>query len=262
MDSTAEGREDLRWSLIVDAPAQGSRNMALDHALALECRPGEAVLRLYRWSEPTVSFGKNEPARGRYDLGLARETGVEFVRRPTGGRAVLHDDELTYAVVAPVRALGGLRRAYLRINEALVGALSDLGVPAELAGGTKVPRPDAGPCFQAPAPGEVTLGGRKLVGSAQARIDGALLQHGSIILRGDQSRLVRLRGGAGDPHPPATLDAVAPGLDPGEVAERLAASMRLALGGRWTERGYRFQEQSRAGDLLGRYSGAEWTWRL
>jgi lipoate-protein ligase A len=235
--------------------------MALDHALALGCGPGEAVLRLYGWSSPTVSFGRNEPARDVYDTELARALGIGFVRRPTGGRAVLHDDELTYAVVAPLRALGGLRRAYIRINEALVAALSTLGVPASLAGGARVPRPDAGPCFQVPAPGEVTLAGRKLVGSAQVRVGSCILQHGSIILRGDQARLMRLRGEGEDPGPPAALEDALPGMDRSDVTARVAASMRLALGGRWTERGYRSQEQSQASELLERYSSTEWTWR-
>ncbi len=237
--------------------------MALDHALALECAPDEAVLRLYGWSAPTISFGRNEPARGRYDLDLAAAMGVAFVRRPTGGRAVLHDEEITYAVVAPLGAFGGLRRAYHAINEALAAALSALGAPVSLAGsgGPGALRPDAGPCFQAPVAGEVTLGGRKLVGSAQVRAGRALLQHGSIILRGDQARLVRLSGGREDPRPPATLDAFVAGMERPEVARRLAASLRLALGGRWTERGYRSQEESRAERLLERYACAEWTWR-
>lgn len=235
--------------------------MALDHALALECGPDEAVLRLYGWSPPTVSFGRNEPARGLYDVELARSLGIAFVRRPTGGRAVLHDDELTYAVVAPLDAFGGLRRAYVRINEGLVAALGELGAQVALAGGVKAARPEAGPCFQEAAPGEVTVGGRKIVGSAQVRIGKALLQHGSIILRGDQSRLGLLRGEDEDPHPPATLDEAVSGMDRADVTARVAASMRLALGGRWTERGYRPEERSQAADLLGRYSGAEWTWR-
>ena len=75
--------------------------MAVDHALAACSSPGKAVLRIYQWSCPTVSFGRNEPTRGRYDPALGRSAGIEFVRRPTGGRAVLHDRELTYSAVLP-----------------------------------------------------------------------------------------------------------------------------------------------------------------
>lgn len=236
--------------------------MALDHALAQECLPGEGVLRLYGWSRPTVSFGRNEPARGRYDERLAEALGIAFVRRPTGGRAVLHDDEVTYALVAPLRSLGGLREAYVRIHRGLVAGLHALGAPAELASGEKAVPPDAGPCFQRPAPGEVTLAGRKLVGSAQARVGDALLQHGSVLLRGDQGWLARLAGGSGDAHPPATLAEALPALDRKEVVERISTSLRLALGGSWSERGYGSREVEAARALqAGRYGCSEWTWR-
>ena len=182
----------LRWRLLRDDPLPGARNMALDHALALTLREGAGVLRLYGWSRPTVSFGRNEPASGVYDAGSGDSRGLDFVRRPTGGRAVLHEHELTYSVVVPLRALGGPREAYRRINEALAAGLSALGVDVEVAERGTAHRPDAGPCFQEAAPGEVVVNGRKLVGSAQARVGPALLQHGSIVLRTDQSALERL----------------------------------------------------------------------
>ena len=182
----------LRWRLLRDEPLPGARNMALDHALALTLRQGTGVLRLYGWSRPTVSFGRNEPASGVYDAGSDAVRGLDFVRRPTGGRAVLHEHELTYAVVVPLRALGGPREAYRRINEALAAGLSALGVDVEVTKRGAAHRPDAGPCFQEAAPGEVVMSGRKLVGSAQARVGPALLQHGSIVLHTDQSELERL----------------------------------------------------------------------
>lgn len=157
--------------------------MARDHALADGLLPGRGVLRFYGWSRPTVSLGRNEPAAPYVEaLRVAPEVGV--VRRPTGGRAVLHDRELTYALVVPRSAVpGGARALYQRVNQALVGALSALGVEAEVAGAGQPPLgPSAGPCFQAPAPGEVVVRGLKLVGSAQARIGGSILQHGSLPL--------------------------------------------------------------------------------
>src|SRR5690606_669373 len=103
--------------------------------------------------------------------------------RPTGGREVLHDRELTYAVVVPLRAFGGLRALHRLVNGALVEALRSLGVAADLAPPDgRALRPDAGPCFGGPAEGEVTVGGRKLIGSAQVRVGGAVLQHGSLRL--------------------------------------------------------------------------------
>lgn len=253
----------LRWRVILDEePRNGPRNMALDHALARCLAPGEGVLRLYAWSPHTISFGRNEPAKGLYDPRVAAREGLGFVRRPTGGRAVLHAGEVTYCAVLPVRALGGLRSAYLRINEGLVQGLQALGAPAQVSTGGMSVAPDAGPCFQVPAPGEVVLGGRKLVGSAQVRMGESILQHGSVILEGDQSPLVRVRGGLEDPTPPATLAGVLGPVAWGTVAGALAEAMELALEGSWEQGGYSPAE-SREADLLEKdpYDTGAWTWR-
>ena len=222
--------------------------MAVDHALAACARGGEGVLRLYRWSRPTLSLGRNEPA-GAYPLDAVRARGADVVRRPTGGRAVLHDAELTYAVVAPVG--WGARAAYRAINLALAGALRALGAPVALSGEARPLAPDAGPCFGAPAPGEVVAAGRKLVGSAQARIGGALLQHGSILLAGSQ------------PGPGAiTLSELLPDVGIDEVAAAVAQSLRGRLGGEWHE-GELLDDELEAADRLERerYSDEAWTLR-
>lgn len=262
--TAGEPFEPLAWRLIVDrSPLDGARNMALDHALADSLGPDEGVLRLYAWEPHTVSFGRNEPAAGRYDLARAGREGLGFVRRPTGGRAVLHAHEVTYSVALPLRALGGVRAAYLRINEGLVGGLRDIGVPAAVSGEGAVLPPDAGPCFQLPAPGEVVVGGRKLVGSAQVRIGSAILQHGSIILRGDQSALARLTGGSADPAPPASVEEVlGREVEAATIGAAIAGSIRLALGGTWNEGDYRSEELRRADALESeRYACDPWTWR-
>jgi lipoate-protein ligase A len=238
--------------------------MARDHALARCLEPGEAVLRLYAWRRPTVSFGRNEPARGRYARTGDPAGGVDFVRRPSGGRAVLHHREVTYAVVVPDRAMGGPRQAYRRIHEGLVHGLALLGVGAVVTVEGEVPAPDQGPCFRLPAPGEIAVGGRKLVGSAQVRLEGTLLQHGSVILDGDQRILAALRGEEPDPADvPATLrSAGAASTSVGEVSATLYRGCRLAWGGSWSEGGYRSRETEVADRLcLERYGTDEWTWR-
>jgi len=256
----------LRWRILCDGPLEGIRNMAVDHALARERRPDEATFRIYEWKRPTISFGRNEPARGLYDVEAARREGVRFVRRPTGGRAVLHDRELTYAVVAPLRAWGGLRAAYRSINSALVDGLEALGAGVELARAPDDgPTPlSAGPCFQRPAEGEVVARGRKLVGSAQARVGDSLLQHGSLILGGSQDALARIG-------PEAAAEA---GARPASVAEllgrtptreeledALVAGFRRGVGGEWRRDGLTDAERSAAVELEDRYASAEWTWR-
>lgn len=278
----------LRWALRSDGAADGATNMATDHALARALDGEEAVLRLYGWAVPTLSLGRNEPALGRYDGEAVRSRGIGLVRRPTGGRAVLHHREVTYAVVAPLRSFGGLRAGYVAINRALARGLRELGAPVTLAGagapGSRLP-PDAGACFRAPAEGEVVAAGRKLVGSAQARIGGALLQHGSILLDDDQGLVDTLRsGGVADPAgrepggasargdgaagrpdgagpvgTPTTLACLLGRVPPVEdVVEAVAGGFRTAMGGRW-RRGS--SALALPPDLVARYRSAEWTWR-
>jgi lipoate-protein ligase A len=161
--------------------------MALDQALLDEAdRTGAAFLRLYRWDPPCLSFGRNEPALTRYDRSRIEALGLDVVRRPTGGRAVWHEHEVTYAVAAPIPPFGALRDSYRSIHARLAAALRRLGTDATLAPDTPAPGLGAGACFAAPAGGEVLVGGRKVIGSAQIRSGRAFLQHGSILLGGTQ----------------------------------------------------------------------------
>jgi lipoate-protein ligase A len=239
--------------------------MALDEALATTVRNGEGVIRLYRWDPPTISFGRNQPASGRFDRSIARATGIDFVRRPTGGRAVLHDREVTYAAIFPKRALGSVRSAYARIHAGLARGLSRLGVDARVVGpeeGQVLP-PDAGPCFRAPAPGELVVGGRKLVGSAQVRIGDGLLQHGSILVAGSQDVLAELGadGEVGDDRP-VTLEELL-GEPPGyrAVMDAVRVGLESELGGTWREEEYTAAELAEAAGLVPRYRSEAWTWR-
>jgi lipoate-protein ligase A len=188
--------------LLIDGPLPGVRNMAVDEALMRSAGDaGVVTLRFYRWSPGCLSFGRNQEARGAYDAAAAAERGIDVVRRPTGGRAVYHHRELTYSVTAPAGTWGSLRETYRRINRALAAGLRELGVPASCAGhepdgaGRRraAPRPTPRACFRDPLPGEVTVEGRKLVGSAQWRDGGALLQHGSILLVDEQHVVDGLR---------------------------------------------------------------------
>src|SRR5439155_3770262 len=167
----------------------GAQNMALDTALLAEAQcSGRAFLRLYRFDPPRLSFGRHEPARSRYDRAAIARLGLDVVRRPTGGRAVWHEHEVTYAVAAPVAVFGSLRDTYRSIHVRLAAALRLLGVDANLAPNGPTVRPSDGPtaCFAVPVGGEVLIGDRKVVGSAQVRRGTAFLQHGSILLDGSQ----------------------------------------------------------------------------
>lgn len=182
----------MRWSVLVDpAGRSGAENMAIDEELLRRAQSGEGFFRLYRWSPPCLSFGRHEPAAARYDRAAIERLGIDVVRRPTGGRAVWHDAEVTYAVAAPVTLFGSLRETYIAIHEALAEGLCRLGIAAALGAPSRTEH-GAGACFSSTAGGEVVVGGRKLVGSAQLRHHGAFLQHGSILLRDEQHVVLSL----------------------------------------------------------------------
>ena len=185
------------WRLIVDPPLDGPANMAIDEAIAEHVR-AEAVkptLRLYAWEPPCLSLGYSQSAAD-VDFERLNARGWGVVRRLSGGRAILHVDELTYSVVVPAddpRVAGGVVESYRRLSRGLLAALASLGaqVRAEQAS-SKARESSKGPvCFEVPSDYEITVNGRKLIGSAQTRRGegGAVLQHGALPLYGDVGRI-------------------------------------------------------------------------
>jgi lipoate-protein ligase A len=240
--------------------------MARDAALMERAREtGETVFSVYTWSRPTLSLGRNQTARDRYDLDETARRGIDIVRRPTGGRALLHWHEVTYSVTAPVSDRDGLTESYDQINNILLYGLLELGVDAAQATITsRTPAPGDLPCFAEPAAGELVSKGAKLVGSAQVRENGALLQHGSILIRDDQPVIpLLLREKAPDNDTPraATLNE-ALGRDPAceEVADVLFDAVRAL-----EDKGAAVMEECELADLtakhLPHFENPLWTWR-
>jgi lipoate-protein ligase A len=221
------------------------------------------VARVYTWARPTLSLGRHQAAAGRYDLARADALGVDVVRRPTGGRAVLHHRELTYAVAAPAGD-GSLREAYDRVTALLVDALRRLGAPvARATPAGRAPAPTMAPCFELPTRDELVLDGRKLVGSAQWREEGAFLQHGSILVDDDQGLIARLSLRPLPPvPPPATLrEALGRAPAPAELADALLAAVREREdpdAGPWVGDDDLAAATTR---LRPRYLDDAWTWR-
>ncbi len=251
----------LSWVFLLDStPRPGAENMAIDQALLDQAeRHGEvAYLRLYRWKPPCLSFGRHEPALSRYDRAKIEQLSVDVVRRPTGGRAVWHDDEVTYAVAAPVEALGCLRDSYRAIHQRLARALGTLGADAVLA--SDALRPGAltgGACFTQPVGGEVLVRGRKVVGSAQVRQGTAFLQHGSILLGGSQDLVSRVSHQLSPALNATTLsDALARRVEFEEVASAIAGSW-LGAGEIWA----REEPRPLPPSPLTIFSDPAWTWR-
>lgn len=212
-------------------------NMALDEALALSVRKGDspAVLRLYGWERPSITLGRFQKTAD-IDLGYCMRKGIPVVRRPTGGRAVLHDEELTYSFSSGTagRFARGLRDSYRLISDAVSQALRDIGLAAEVKG-----RPEKGHvlagsplCFQSSSFGEILLNDRKVAGAAQRRWPEGLLQQGSLAYHHNTALLHRICG-AGE------LDRCMGGIRealPGLEEERLKTALIEAFEDRFAVR--------------------------
>ena len=244
------------------SPHPGPSNMAIDQALLDAAEGGMGVLRLYRWDPACLSFGRNEPALRRYDRTRIEALGLDVVRRPTGGRAVWHADELTYAVACPADWFGDLRTAYRRIHEMLAEAIASLGLEPRLAAAPAAALPvDAGACFAAPAGGEVLVGGKKVVGSAQVRQGSAMLQHGSVLLGGTQQQVAAVSAGPAAPSGETSLGAA---LGRPVAFEETAAAILGTIGASLDavpvpEEVPGFLESAAAHEL--QFSSDSWTWR-
>ena len=240
--------------------------MARDSGLMDRAREtGEVVFSVYSWTRPTLSLGRNQTAAGRYDLSKMASDGIDVVRRPTGGRALLHWREVTYSVTAPISEAETLNDSYERINRVLLDGLSRLGVSAiESRGGERTPRPGELPCFAKPAEGELVIDGSKLVGSAQFRENGALLQHGSILIEDDQGMIATLlKSDSPELEPPsaATLSEAlgrAPSVE--EVSYKMFDAVRSLEDANAT---CLDESETRAytRKFLAHYENELWTWR-
>ena len=217
LDEDENEMQDKRsWRLLDTGAHSGVWNMALDEALwrVLSQRGTAPVLRLYRWREPTLSLGRFQSLEA-INLEACRRLGIAVVRRPTGGRAILHHErELSYSLVHPLEGMGSVLQSHRRISEALRLGLRRLGIEAELvkagaeAGrGTSSTGAEAA-CFATPSWWELTARGRKLVGSAQVRSQRALLEHGSLLLELELEKLAEILTPDGSPKGKRELERV------------------------------------------------------
>jgi lipoate-protein ligase A len=182
------------WRILLDGAAGGAWNMAVDEAVLEHARRGDSppTLRLYAWDPACLSLGSAQPFAD-VDLIRLREHGWDVVRRPTGGRAILHTDELTYSVMAAQaepHVAGSLLESYNKIARGLLQGVQLIGVPADMKAEGSGNHGSSNPvCFEVPSAYEITAGGKKLIGSAQSRKRDGVLQHGSLPLCGDLRRI-------------------------------------------------------------------------
>lgn len=269
-----------QWRLLRHTPAPGAWNMAVDEAILQGVIAGDSppTLRLYAWQPACVSLGYAQPIADVDRAALAAR-GWEVVRRPTGGRAILHTDELTYSVIGPDSEpclAGGVLESYQRLSGGLLAALQQLAVP--VVAGRKngmMPGGDPNPvCFEVPSDYELTVDGRKLVGSAQARRGGAVLQHGTLPLEGDIRRITAVLHFADEAQRQAAAERVAAraatvsGALGREVAwDEAAAAFESGFGGalgiEFFEGKLSAVEHAAAEDWLqDRYANPAWTERV
>jgi len=274
MDSTNH------WRVVVAGPLSGPQNMALDEAILESVVAGDSppTLRLYAWAPPCLSLGYAQP-HSDVDEPRLRRLGWDLVRRPTGGRAILHIDELTYSVAAPERhplMAGGVLPSYQRLSRGLLAALDELGLEAQVqpaAGEGEAERSNP-ICFQAPSAYEITVGGRKLIGSAQVRRRAGVLQHGSLPLSGDIGRVclaLRFADEEARSQAAKTLGRRATTVQAclgrtvewADAAQAFITGFSRALELRFDEQSLSDEEWRRADELTSaRYTAPGWTRRL
>jgi lipoate-protein ligase A len=255
------------WRLLLDRPAAGAWNMAVDEVLLDGVAAGSTppTLRFYGWEPPCLSLGYFQ-SFSVVNLDGCRRLGVEVVRRPTGGRAILHDRELTYSIALPTSALGGdgVLPSYHRLSLALQDGLQRLGVAATMAPESAAGGVLSGPvCFDRPSAHEILFQGRKLVGSAQVRRRGGLLQHGSIVIEPRPAKVLACLHVADETQ---RLEGAMAGLaqagvsDPAQVAGALADAFAARFGVTLVESGLRPDERAAAQALArSKYQSSGWT---
>lgn len=263
------------WRLILHGAQDGATNMAIDEAILSAVVEGSSppTLRFYAWSPPCLSLGRNQPF-AEVDLAACQVQGVDVVRRPTGGRAILHTDELTYSLAllqSDPRATGDVVDSYRRLSEGLMAGLWPLGVDAAQATGQRDGvLPPTPVCFEMPSKYEIAVEGRKLVGSAQWRAKGGVLQHGSLPLHGDLGRIVGvLRFDNGERPAQRSLvraraltlaEALGRIVTFEEAAQAMAEGFARALQVDWNLDDLTDSERAKAAELRReRYGSEEWT---
>jgi len=195
----------MKWRFLIDGKLSPSENMAVDESIFQCVQSGRSVptIRFYNWEPSTVSCGYNQKADKEVDFIALKENGYGFVRRPTGGRVVLHDNEVTYAVISPIigRLSGNVTESYSEISKALAKGLELMGINVDFEKGnlsSTHQRQAVNPCFTSSSRYELSYQRKKIVGSAQVRKNNCFLQHGSILLDYDQSKLAYILSGLSD----------------------------------------------------------------
>lgn len=255
----------MQFRLLLDSPHRGAHNMAADETLLRE-NAGEnplPTLRFYSWNPGCLSLGRLQKQLPPGALLNESERDYDVVRRPTGGRAVWHAREVTYSICAPLEFLPETARSVQGAYEWLSGGfllgLQSLGVQSQLAPSEK--RGEGGPnCFASSAACDFLVDGKKLIGAAQCRLDGAFLQHGSLLLSMDEGEWQEKTGGAMNGATSLQLLGVDANFE--QVVAALCDGFSRASGASLIEGVWSEKERAKIEELdLAKYRNTEWTLR-
>ena len=274
----SEPREIPHARFLNTGEASAAWNMAVDELLFESCQahlknnqpPEEApvTFRVYAWSPPAISLGRGQAAERDIFLEKLAGQGIDICRRLTGGRAVLHDCELTYSITGSQALLGdAIEETYRRISQGLAEGLASLGAQVELAPPSGSAYASQGSCFATASVWELAIGGKKVVGSAQCREGGAVLQHGSVLLRSSEERLASLLKPRGTDrllprraHAIGLWEILGEEISFRDVAEALKSGLEKVLGFRFEPNALSVIESSKVSEISrARYENREWT---
>ncbi len=281
----------MEWRLIKDSYHTGFMNMAIDEAIMIAHREGlvPPTIRFYQWSPPAVSLGYFQDLKKEIDVDACQDMGIDIVRRPTGGKAVLHDQELTYSfIISESHPLvnDSILETYKKISRGIIRGLFYLGIDAELVpirdkleknsldeiDKTRIHHSDfKSICFSVPSQYEVQVEGKKIVGSAQVRKGGVVLQHGSLLIKLEKDKLfsvfnfssVQIRERIKSRFKATSLEEILKKeISFLELSEILPQGFEEEFGVRLVESKLTIQEDKISKDLLeNKYSTYEWNYK-
>ncbi len=280
----------MEWRLIKDSYHTGFMNMAIDEAIMIAHREGlvPPTIRFYQWSPPAVSLGYFQDLKKEIDVDVCKNLGIDIVRRPTGGKAVLHDKELTYSFIIKENhplVNNSILETYKKISGGMIRGLSYLGIKAELVplreklkstpsgneAKSKIPHSDIKSiCFSVPSQYEVQVKGKKIVGSAQVRKREIVLQHGSLLIELEKDKLfsvfnfpsAKIREKLKTGFKATSLEEILKKkINFSELSEILPRGFEEEFGARLVEGKLTKQEEKISKDLLeNKYSTCEWNY--
>ena len=280
----------MEWRLIKDNYHTGFMNMAIDEAIMIAHREGlvPPTIRFYQWSPPAVSLGYFQDLKKEIDVNACKNMGIDIIRRATGGKAVLHDKELTYSFIIRENhplVNNSILETYKKISGGMIRGLSYLGITAELVPlkenlksdsldkekNSEIPHPDIKSiCFSVPSQYEVQVEGKKIVGSAQVRKKEIVLQHGSLLIELEKDKLfsvfnfpsVQIREGLKTRFNATSLEEILKRkISFSELSEILPRGFEEEFGVKLIEDKLTEQEEKISKDLLkNKYSTYEWNY--